>query len=55
MFCGDKFVAEKLKIDNMKRVLNLFLCLFMGLMSWAQLPELSVEQHLEDYDFAVKW
>ena len=39
----------------MKKVLNIFLCLFMGLMSWAQLPELTVEQHLEDYDFAVKY
>lgn len=39
----------------MKKVLNLFFCLFMGLMSWAQLPELTVEQHLEDYDFAVKY
>ena len=27
----------------------------MGLISWAQLPELTIEQHLEDYDFAVKY
>ena len=39
----------------MKKLLNLFLCLIMGLISWAQLPELTIEQHLEDYDFAVKY
>ena len=39
----------------MKKVLIFFGCLFIGLMSWAQVPELTVEQHLEDYDFAVKY
>ena len=39
----------------MKKVLTLISCLVMGLMSWAQMPELTLEQHLEDYDFAVKY
>lgn len=39
----------------MKQLLNLVVCLFMGLAAMAQLPELTVEQHLEDYDFAVKY
>ncbi len=39
----------------MKKVLNLFLCLFVGLMAMAQSPQLTVEQHLEDFDFAVKY
>ena len=39
----------------MKRLINFVLCLFVGVMAWAQLPELTVEQHLEDYDFAVKY
>lgn len=39
----------------MKKVLNLVLCLFVGLMAMAQSPELTVEQHLEDYDYAVKY
>ena len=29
--------------------------MFLGLIALAQLPELTVEQHLEDYDFAVKY
>ena len=39
----------------MKRLINFVLCLFVGAMAWAQLPELTVEQHLEDYDYAVKY
>ena len=39
----------------MKRYLNLVLFLFIGLVVMAQLPKLTVEQHLEDYDFAVKY
>lgn len=39
----------------MKKVLNFALCLLVGMTAFAQLPELSVEQHLEDYDFAVKY
>ena len=39
----------------MKRISNLVLFLLLGLMAMAQSPELSVEQHLEDYDFAVKY
>lgn len=39
----------------MKRVLYSVLCLMTGLMAMAQLPELTVEQHLEDYDYAVKY
>ena len=39
----------------MKRLVFSVLCLFMALVSLAQLPELTVEQHLEDYDFAVKY
>ena len=39
----------------MKRLINFVLCLFVGVMAWAQLPELTVEQHLEDYDYAVKY
>ena len=39
----------------MKRILNFALCLLVGVVAFAQLPELTVEQHLEDYDFAVKY
>ena len=39
----------------MKRLINFILCMFVGLLSWAQLPELTVEQNLEDYDNAVKY
>jgi hypothetical protein len=39
----------------MKRVLNLVLCLMTGLLAMAQSPELTVEQNLEDYDYAVKY
>ena len=39
----------------MKRILFFTFCLFLGLMALAQMPELTVEQHLEDYDFAVKY
>ena len=39
----------------MKKILNLVLSLSLCLASFAQLPELTVEQHLEDYDFAVKY
>ena len=39
----------------MKRSIFITFCLFLGLLAFAQLPELTVEQHLEDYDFAVKY
>ena len=39
----------------MKRSIMITFCLFLGLLAFAQLPELTVEQHLEDYDFAVKY
>lgn len=39
----------------MKRLLNSILCLFVAVLAFAQLPELTVEQHLQDYDFAVKY
>ena len=39
----------------MKRLNNIVLCMFLGLISYAQQPELTVEQHLEDYDCAVKY
>lgn len=39
----------------MKRLINFVLCMLVGLLSWAQLPELTVEQNLEDYDNAVKY
>ena len=39
----------------MKRLINFILCMFVGLLSWGQLPELTVEQNLEDYDNAVKY
>ena len=39
----------------MKRFLNTFWCLLVGLLAFAQEPELTVEQHLEDYDFVVKY
>ena len=39
----------------MKRLLNLVLCLFLGLVAMGQEPVLTVEQHLEDYDFAVQY
>ena len=39
----------------MKKLLNIFLCLLTGLMAVAQSSELTIEQHLEDYDFAVQY
>jgi len=39
----------------MKRSIMITFCLFLGLLAFAQLPELTLEQHLEDYDFAVKY
>ena len=39
----------------MKKWISLVLCLFVASVSFAQLPELTVEQNLEDYDFAVKY
>ncbi len=39
----------------MKRSIFITFCLFLGLLAFAQLPELTLEQHLEDYDFAVKY
>ena len=39
----------------MGKFLNLVLCMFVGLLALAQQPELTVEQHLEDFDFAVKY
>lgn len=39
----------------MTRVLYLVLCLFLGSVAMGQSPQLTVEQHLEDYDFAVKY
>jgi hypothetical protein len=39
----------------MKKWISFVLCLFVALVSFAQLPELTVEQNLEDYDFAVKY
>ncbi len=39
----------------MKGLLNTVLCLLVGLLAFAQEPKLTVEQHLEDYDFAVKY
>jgi hypothetical protein len=43
----------------MKRILNLALCLFAGFIAFAQLPklpfELTINQQIEDYDFAVKY
>ncbi len=39
----------------MKRLLNTVLFMFIAVLAWAQEPELTVEQHLEDYDFAVKY
>ena len=39
----------------MKRLINFILCMFVGLLSWGQLPELTVEQNLEDYDNAVRY
>ena len=39
----------------MKRLINFILCMYVGLLSWGQLPELTVEQNLEDYDNAVKY
>lgn len=38
----------------MKRIINLVLSLLVALLSQAQ-PQLTVEQNLEDYDFAVKY
>ena len=39
----------------MKKVFNLSLCFFVSLLTLAQMPELTVEQQLEDYDDAVKY
>ncbi len=39
----------------MKRILYFVMCLLTGLMAMAQSPELTVEQHLEDYDCAVMY
>jgi len=39
----------------MKRLINFVLCMLVALLSWAQLPELTAEQNLEDYDSAVKY
>ena len=39
----------------MKRLLNLLCCLLLSVAALAQMPELTVEQHLEDYDYAVKY
>ena len=39
----------------MKKLLNTVLFLFIAVLAWAQEPELTVEQHLEDYDYAVKY
>lgn len=39
----------------MKRILCYVMCLLTGIAAMAQLPELTVEQHLEDYDYAVKY
>ena len=39
----------------MKRSIIITFCMFLGLIALAQSPELTVEQHLEDYDFAVKY
>ena len=39
----------------MKRLVFSVICLFMALSSLSQMPELTLEQHLEDYDFAVKY
>jgi len=39
----------------MKRVFNFLLCLMSCLILYAQMPKLTVQQHLEDYDFAVKY
>ena len=39
----------------MKKIFLSTFCLFLGLMALAQMPELTVEQHLQDYDFAVKY
>ena len=39
----------------MKRLVNFVVSLIVGLSAMAQMPELTVEQHVEDYDFAVKY
>lgn len=39
----------------MKRLVFSVICLFMALASLAQMPELTLEQHLEDYDYAVRY
>ena len=39
----------------MRKVLISLMCLVFALTAGAQKPELTVEQHLEDYDFAVKY
>jgi len=39
----------------MKRLSHFILCLLTGLLAMAQVSELTVEQHLEDYDFVVKY
>lgn len=37
------------------RTIVFFLSLFLGFVATAQVPELTIAQHLEDYDFAVKY
>jgi len=39
----------------MKRLTYFIFCMIVGLMSMAQSHELTIEQQLEDYDFAVKY
>ena len=39
----------------MKRLLNSVMCLFVGLAAMAQYPVVTLEESLEDYDFAVKY
>ena len=39
----------------MKKVFNLLMCLLFAFTTMAGVPQLTVEQHLEDYDFAVKY
>ena len=39
----------------MRKVLISLMCLVFALKAGAQKPELTVEQHLEDYDYAVKY
>lgn len=46
---------SKQSIVIMKKVLIIILSMALSLFVVAQIPELSIEQHLEDYDFAVKY